>query len=365
MPFPYPTEYSNFLSRLLLRRSVEEQFLIPLRPLPAAFEAFMKWYERRVLKIDVEHIAIDRPIFLIGLPRSGTTILQDTLCSHPELAYVTNAMNEFPTCFCAAEDLRKRLGLDFKAERYLSDSLEVRPGSANEGLAILARWAGVDLYSLQYQELRTEDFPPQKIAEGLNLIKKIIWCFGSGPHRLFNKNPGLLPYMLMLKDIFPDCKIIHLIRDPRLCANSMVKLCRLNQAQEVRTRETLGCADHRRDLFLPYPRLPTLAGYVEKFGSDSIYTAAHLWNDAVSFVGQHQNEMPFFKVVRYEDILANPQVEILKILDFCELPEVEDLGAPFWTAIKKIGVIHHTNAYGNYDLIEFICRDNMRQYGYA
>src|SRR3954447_23822330 len=119
---PIPIEYRNFLSRLILRRNVKEQFLIPLRRRPALFEAFMRWYERR-MNIDVSQIVIDRPIILTGLPRSGTTILQDVLCTHPNLAYVTNAMNEFPTCFCAAEDLRKRLNLDFKAERYLADSL--------------------------------------------------------------------------------------------------------------------------------------------------------------------------------------------------------------------------------------------------
>ena len=33
-------------------------------------ERFLKWYERRILHIDVSAIVIDRPIFLIGLPLS-------------------------------------------------------------------------------------------------------------------------------------------------------------------------------------------------------------------------------------------------------------------------------------------------------
>jgi hypothetical protein len=362
-PSPFQIEYRNFLSRLILRRNAEEQFLIPLRRKPKIFETFMRWYERR-LKIDVGGIMIDRPILLIGLPRSGTTILQDVLCTHPSLAYVTNAMNEFPGCFCAAEDLRRRLALDFKAERYLADSLEIRPGSANEGLAILSQWAGIDLYSLEYREPSVEDFTPEQIVEGLNLIKKIIWCFGGGPHRLFNKNPGLLPYMLVLKDLFPNCKIIHLIRDPRMCANSLVKLCRLNQTQEGRMRDKLHNPRNDGALFLPYPRFPRLAEYVEKYGPESIYTTANLWNDAVSFVDQNREQVPFFHNVRYEDLLANPEEEILKILDFCELPKVEDRNATLWQAIKKIGVIHHTNTYSNFELIESICGAIMSRHGY-
>src|SRR5579871_4357255 len=65
VPPPSPIEYRNSLSRLILRRAVDEQFLIPLRRRPAIFEAFMKWYERHVLHIDLSNIVIDRPIFLI------------------------------------------------------------------------------------------------------------------------------------------------------------------------------------------------------------------------------------------------------------------------------------------------------------
>jgi hypothetical protein len=362
---PPPSIYRNFLSRLILRRSAGEQFLIPLRPKAPIFVAFMNWYEQHILHVDTSNIIVDRPIFLTGLPRSGTTILQDVLCAHPHLAFVTNAMNEYPACFCAIEALRKRFDLDFKVERYLGDSLEIRPGSANEGLALLARWAGIDLYSLEGQKLRKEDFSPEEMALGLETIKRIIWCFGYGPRRLFNKNPGLLPYLSMLPELFPDCRIIHLVRDPRMCANSMLKLCRLNRAREVEMRRKLGSPRDEQSLFLPYPRFPRLAEYVETFGADSISTTAHLWNDAMTFVEGARQDVRSFYNVRYEDILANPRQEILKILDFCELSTVDDPQAPLWTAAARIGAIHHTNAYGNFELIESVCRDNMRNYCYV
>ena len=79
-------EYPNLLSRLVLGRDVDNQFAFSLRRRPRLEEWFLKWYERRVLRVDARNIAIDRPIFLVGLPRSGTTMLQDILCSHPGIA---------------------------------------------------------------------------------------------------------------------------------------------------------------------------------------------------------------------------------------------------------------------------------------
>lgn len=357
-------EYRNLLSRLILRHRVDEQFPFPLRPLNGFLEKFLQWYERRLLNIDLGNISIDRPIILVGLPRSGTTILQDVLCAHPGVAYVTNAMNQFPTCFCAVEDLRRRSHVDFKVERFLGDSLEIRPGSANEGLAILSRWARFDLYSLEYREIALDDFSPEQIEEGLRIIKKIIWCFGPGPYRLLNKNPGLLPHLPVLREVFPDCRVIHIIRDPRMCANSMVKLCRQTQAQELAMRSGRRKGGRPPDLFVPYPRLPRLPEYIKRYGVHSVCTTAHLWNDAISMLEASKREMLSFYTVRFEDILANPQQEILKILDFCELPPVEDPDSLFAQTVLKIGAIRHRNVYGDYAAIESICRPNMSKYGY-
>src|SRR5262249_49771201 len=152
-----------------------------------------------------------RPIFLIGLPRSGTTILQDTLCAHPDVAFITNSMHQYVRCFCAAEDLRKRLRLDFRGERYLKDGVEVRPGTANEGHAFLAQWRRVDPYSLAYVEFRIEDFSPEDLATLRENIRKMIWCFGAGARRFLNKSSNHLVHLALVRTLFPDARIIHLV----------------------------------------------------------------------------------------------------------------------------------------------------------
>lgn len=352
-------EYRNWLSRLLLKPAFEWQFILPLEPPPALLERFLQFYERMILRVDTSHIQIDRPIFLLGVPRSGTTMLQDILCAHPHVAYITNAMQQFPTCFCAAEDLRKRLRLDFRGERFLRDGIEVETGTANEGHGFLIRWLQIDPYSLDYIDLRFEDLTSQTVQRLYESVRKVIWCFGGEAHRFFNKNPILLFYAPLLKDLFPNARIIHIVRDARSCANSLLKLYQRTQEQLKR----IPGVDQTHP-FIPYPRFPQLRAYLDRYGPDDIRTTAHIWNSAISFITEHKTELPFFYEVRYEDILANPQQEIRDLCEFCEFPFIDDPGTKFGQKVRQIGVVAHTNRYGDFATIESICGENMKRYGY-
>lgn len=194
-------EYSNLLSRILLISWFERQFAIPELP-PKLFEGFLKWYEDHILKVDIRDIRLNRPIFVIALPRSGSSILQDILCTHPDIAYITNTMHLFRTCFCAAEYFRKRFNLNSRGERYLRDSIEVDSGSPSEGIAFWGEWLKDDPYSLNYVERKIEDFSSLELENIYTSICKIIWCFEGKASRFFTKNPALLPRFSSLKICF-------------------------------------------------------------------------------------------------------------------------------------------------------------------
>lgn len=352
--------YANLGSRLLLKPLFESQWVIPDPP-PRPLELFLQWYERHRLRIDLDGISIDRPIFLISLPRCGSSMLQDVICSHSQVGYITNMMHTFRTCFCAAEHFRRKLGFNVRGERFLKDSVEVDGGSPADPVATWAEWFHQDPYSLEYVELRARNLAPADIEAVKDAIRKVIWCFGGKATRFECKTPALLPHALLLQELFTDARFIHLVRDARASANSLLKLHRLSNQQLVAIRARQG---RQAPLFIPYPRMPRLARYVEEFGPDDIRTTAHLWNDGIDFIRENRASFTHFHEVRYEDILADPQGEVLKIMEFCELPVPDSADRDFWGKLDGVGVVHHTNRYADFDVVEAICRENMQRYGY-
>ncbi len=192
----------------------------------------------------------------------------------------------------------------------------------------------------------------------------MIWCHDRKANRFFNKRPGLLTNLLFVPAWFPDARIIHLVRDARMCANSMIKLYRRSAEQEARVRAKLGADGHPSGPYVSYPRIPKLREYIDSYGRDDIRTTANVWNDSISLIGDAKKDVPFFYEVRYEDILASPKTEIAKLMEFCELPDVADGEAPFWRKVDEIRTGPPPGQYSNFEVVETICRENMRKYGY-
>jgi sulfotransferase family protein len=358
-----PVEYANPRSRRVLRQSFELQFVIPLHRPPRLSQAFVDWYGRHRMKVDISDITVDRPIFLVGLPRSGTTVLQDIFCAHPDVAYITNAMNSNRNTFWATEALRKRLKLDFTGERFLDDGVMIGPGTANEGHGFLMDWLGLDPWSLESRAYTGGRLTPERAARAHEAIRRVMWCHG-GPRRFFLKNPGLVTHSLFIRDLFPDARIIHLVRDPRMVANSLIKLYGRHRDQEAYVRARLGQPINGRQPFVPYPRVPNLSSYVEQYGAESIQTTARVWNDAISAVNSIKSQLPCFYELRHEDLVANPSEEIAKLARFCDLEPPTDRSAPFWQHVDGLRVVPAGKQYRDYEAVEEICADNMRRYGY-
>lgn len=355
--------YPNLRSRWLLKGMFERQYSFPEDP-PWLFERIARFVERWMLSIDLSEISVDRPVFLLGLPRSGTTMVQDLCCTHPELAYITNAMHQFPNCFCGIEKLRKWFHLDVSGERYLGDSVPVSVGSPNEGLLFWAKWFDWNACSPEYHPRQPEEYSPQEIEDIRTLIRRIIWCFGKPWRRFFSKNPAAVTDLDRLSHFFPDGKFIHIVRDPRSCANSMRKHYRLEQEQLNRVRS------HKRHRllgnseFIPYPRVPKLPEYLRKWGPDSIRTTAHVWSDCLNMVNAVKDRVQYFLEIRYEDILAEPRRRLAEIFEFCELPFPTDQNSDFHTKLASVGRVHHQNRYSDFDVIEQICASEMERMGY-
>lgn len=355
--------FPNLRSRLLVKPMFDRQFVVP-EPPPRWLAGLLRLYETLVLRPQVDRISIDRPIFLISLPRSGSTMLQDILCTHPLVAYVTNAMHLFRESLCAAEILRKRWKLDARGERYLGDSVEVEAGSPSDAVVFWAELLQWDAHDLGCGGRQVSDYSEEQVESIRTAVRRVLWCFEKENPRFFAKNPGLLTEILLLKDIFPNARFVHLVRDGRMCANSMCKLYRLEQQQLAKLGSRRRRGTGGLQPFVPYPRMPKLRQYVEQFGPDDIRTTAHLWADAVDYVYQNKDRLPSFHEVRYEDVLRNPKDEIDRILAFCELEPIRDDNAAFRAKLSQIGHTHHANRYADFDVVTEICRGQLQRYAY-
>jgi len=359
---PTAPKYANWWSRLILAGQFERQFMVPSAPKPAVRE-MMRLVERVVLRPRLSDIAVRQPIFLVGLHRSGTTMVQDLLCSLPEVAYITNVMNVYPDALCGAEFVRRALRIDVTGERYLADGVIVNGGSPNEGVALWQRWLREDPYDCHYVERRASDLGDAQIARISDDLRRVLWCFRPYATRLFNKNPCLTPHVLLLAGLFPEAKFLHVVRDPRDCAPSMGKLYRLTQQQLAHIRATGGHGLYDQHDFMPFPRLPRLAEYVAAFGPDDLRTTASLWRDGVNWLHAARDRLPAYLEVRYEDIVADPQPMLCRILEFCELPMPQE-NAAFTRKLAEVGRTAKPRAAGDAELIEDICGEAMQRLGY-
>jgi hypothetical protein len=358
-----PVKYENWWSKLLFSKSFERQFVIPVPP-PGILRAGLGLLEKTVFNRNYSKIRIDRPIFIVGMARSGTSVLYDLLCAHEHAAYVTNAVNSFPNAIVAMEWLRRKLRLNIRGERFLKDSVISDFGSPSEPALFWGKWIGRDVHSLYWPEKRLKDFSDARIREIHTDVRKMLFAFGAdpsgrGPSRRFVcKYPVFHTELRMLNDLFPGAYFVHIVRDGRQVSNSLLKLNRL-------LNEQIRKIDHPElESLVPYPRLASLPGLIARYGVDDIRTAAHVWQDSIDQVRSVSGELSNYVEIRYEDLLDDPAQQILSLMNRLALPRPAPENSAFWEYVNKVGVIHHKNSYGQFDVVESIAGRTLQNLGY-
>jgi hypothetical protein len=150
----------------------------------------------------------DRPIFILGCPRSGTTLVQAMLHSHPRIAIPPENRFVIP-----AYDARLRFG-----------DLEQRPNRRELARFIVARGRKFRDLGLDRRETvrRIAEGPPT-LGSALGMVLRSYAERFERP-RWGDKRPLYSSYIAMLMRLFPDAQVIHVIRDPRDCVASLKRM---------------------------------------------------------------------------------------------------------------------------------------------
>jgi hypothetical protein len=238
-----------------------------------------------------------KPILIVGAPGSGTTLLYQTLCSHRDLAYINHNMLR------AGFRKHGRLVGDRRKALFILQNLIHRDPDSTLPDEADAFWMRLYLkQSLGYYDYKTEsDYTEEMAAYFREKVLQVqnLW----GRPRFVNKNLQNCFRVRLLNSIFPDAKFIHIIRDGRAVAFSLLNKKDLGATNAILR---VGFKDILGDKYQPE--------------RSELYNYGLAWAEYVTKAREASTvAQGRYYEVRYENLVREPYKELRNIIDFCEL----------------------------------------------
>jgi hypothetical protein len=216
---------------------------------------------------------LDRPVFVIGAPRSGTSLLFAILRSSSGLAHWPGEAHEV-------------------WEAYYHPALR-----------------GWDSNLLEASDLTEK-------AAGY-IIQQFFMIVGSR-RRLIDKTPRNVLRFGFLEALFPDARYVYLRRDGRDNVNSLINAWRTPRYRTYRLPEphSIPTVDPAWWKFVLYPGWRTDAAGPLEVVCANLWA---IWNEhALAAAGQVDHER--WVEIRYEDLVDRPVEEIGRVMEALDLP---------------------------------------------
>jgi hypothetical protein len=215
--------------------------------------------------VDLGGPPAESPVIVLGVSRSGTTLLKQMLDRHPALA--------IPTESYFLPQLWDRHGERPEREAFLADL---------ERLARIRDW-GVSRADVE-----------RRLPQDAGFAEAIAAIYGAyaqtrGKSRFGDKTPSYMQRLDVLDRAFPDGRYLHLIRDGRDAALSFLALTRKPRFNPARPRSLAPfAAQWRREI-----------EGARRFGRERV-------------PGRYRE-------LRYEDLVADPEAKLREACEFLEL----------------------------------------------
>ena len=239
--------------------------------------------------------------FVVGLAKSGTTWLMKTLDAHPEI-------------LCKGEG--RFFGEEYRREVLARTQTKQQPSSlynALLGSEYLRLWIERSVWTREGEtEQQIRDFV--RLATDYFLTTELS---KSGKKVVGDKTPLLGPkFVEEIHEIYPEAKVIHIIRDGRDQAVSFIHQ-QGNRAKRGRTHRLSPEELAKSEAYRRSPQELAKTGE-GMFAEKTLRKAAQNWDLRV---GQAIEDGPAlfgdaYTEVRYEDLLERPNQEIERLLGF-------------------------------------------------
>ncbi len=204
--------------------------------------------------------------FVVGCPRSGTTLLRAMLDSHPDLAvpgesyFVVELAPRFVSRWWRRFDRRRCLDAVLAHERFVQWELD--DGAVRDAVAAAE---------------------PRDFAA---LVRVLYAAYASarGKHRYGDKTPNYVLDLPLIARLFPEARFVHVVRDGRDVALSVTE--------------------------------------IEQWGPSKIEGAAHYWVRHVEAGRRAGTALGAdrYLEVRYDDLVADPELTLHEVCAFVDLP---------------------------------------------
>ena len=280
----------------------------------------------------LEAVRVERPVFVTGLARSGTTMMLELLAQADGVA--THRYRDFPFVFAPVawnwfQDRATR-GPAQAVERPHRDRIRITRESAEAFEEPL--WQ--DFFSWAHDPSRchvmgAESAHPQFERFFAAHLRKILWLRGGTRYvSKGNYNVARIGYLARL---FPDARFVVPVREPLAHVHSLAQQHRLfcrYAAQDRRVPRYLEAAGHyefgpqRRPINLDPGRIGEIEAAWREGGDYRGY--ARQWAQVYAHVHRLRSDPALagrILVLRYEDACARPQSLQRELLRFCALAD--------------------------------------------
>jgi len=245
---------------------------------------------------------MEKPIFILGLPRSGSTLWHNIITVNPNIFRIAemhffNPWHKDFRYFC-----RKYVG-DLSIDQNVKKMIDlIFSHDSIKGLHGVF-WKN-DIEKVDDPELREIiNVRILKSDRSLNSIFKILIeeiTYFSGLNRCCVKFPVFLNYVPKLVEWYPECKVVHITRDPRAVAMS-------------KTNDPGGT--NRQISKHPYLK------YIIRKKMIFFVIIQFIWT---SILHRKYGKYKHYTLLRYEDLLEDTETVIKKL---CKFTEVEFIPA--------------------------------------
>lgn len=279
---------------------------------------------------------VNRPIFIVGAPRSGTTLITQILSKHPDI-FIFNETLFYD--FLSANDFSGILTNDQRSK--LVDHLESRIDARIEDIhgqtEFGCRFDSSEALKIKKQfEHDVDEADSELSAADILEIFMLAVAHSKGRRVWGDKTPNQVFHLDRIVKDYPESRIIYIVRDPRKFLLSYKFSWRQKGS--------------RKDVAKLYN--PLVTSLLWKRSDASFY----------KFVSTHKDRSNII-AIRYEDLVSDNQRKVREVMDFIDEPfddgmiEIKGANSSFSGQREKLSLYEKS-------ICEFICRNEMKRHNY-